>query len=755
MVLSPQEWEKEQNYLQHVLATIDYLIEETQARMLEQKKYIVEVRERIWQEIPHVARDWDELLEIFASERDILPETRSYIANQQMLKRLERARYSPYFARIDFLPKGASSVQHVYIGYCGIGKPGSDELLVYDWRSPIASMFYDFELGDAYYEGPDGLIEGTILLKRQFKIANGSIEYMFDSDLKIDDEILQRVLSRSADDKMKDIVTSIQREQNRVIRDDKSKLLIVQGVAGSGKTSIALHRAAYLLYKHRRRLTSQNILIFSPNRVFSDYISAVLPSLGEENILQMTFYDYVQGMMEDRFRVFSLNEQMEAVLTEADSAHLKAAVLSMRYKSSEKFLDLLRDFVDYFQRDGISFSDVVFDGKVVISREKLSRLYREDYAFLPVKKRLRRIWRRVRYLLRPLKRTRFETIRAGLVKDPNRVFVSEQDLVRETVIQLRREIKAALADVQKVLEFDVLNLYIGLFQDEAICDKMAEGFASRDDFEAVRRLTLEQLQAGYASYEDALAILYLKATLEGVEGLSTIKHLLIDEAQDYSLFHYEILRHLFPKCRITLLGDLNQSIYPNARIQDYSTVANILGVRDPAYVELRRSYRSTKEIVDFTSQILPNVNIEAIERHGERPHLVKVGKDQAAFIAETVKKWQGAGVESIAVICRTAAASQKVYEQLAEYQELNPRLVTIDDNRLPLGTIVLPSYLAKGLEFDGVLVPDAEEYTADDIYLFYTVCTRALHRLQLHFSDQVPLLLRQVDPALYELVTTD
>lgn len=757
MGIDHREWEKEREYLQQVLDLIDYLIAENQKRMREQRHFIMESRARTWQDVTHVNRSLDDVVEMFAAERNIAQETRSYVAIERSLERLEKAKSSPYFARIDFLPKGAQSVQKIYIGYCGIGQPGADELLVYDWRSPIASMFYDFGLGDAYYEGLDGVVEGTILLKRQFKIVDGAIQYMFDSDVKIDDEVLQRVLSRSADDKMKDIVTSIQREQNRVIRDEKSRLLIVQGVAGSGKTSIALHRAAYLMYKHRKELSAQNILIFSPNHVFSDYISAVLPSLGEENVLQMTFYDYVQKIVGERLHVHSLNEQMEAILTQRGTDNHDAALLATRYKSSPEFLTLLRDFVDYFQKDGVSFDDVVFDGKVVISGEALGRLFRDQYAFLPVKKRLQKIWRRVRYLLRPTKRARFEAIREDLAKDPPRVFVSERDLVRESAARLRRETRAALADVKKVLAFDVLALYIDLFQDQAICGRMARGFANPDEFESVQRLTLRQLKTGCALYEDALAILYLKTTLEGVQGLSAIKHLLIDESQDYSLFHYEVLRRLFPNCRVTMLGDLNQSIYPNARIGDYAAVAEIFGVRQPAYVELTKSYRSTKEIVEFTRRILPNgKTIEAIERHGDKPRLVCVGSDQVDPIAQTVRKWREAGVESIAVVCRSAEASLRVYEQLWEkHRELHPMLVTLDDEHLPPGTVVMPSYLAKGLEFDAVLLPDADQYTEDETNLFYTVCTRALHHLQLHFSGQVPLLVRNVDPDLYELVHMD
>ncbi len=747
-------WHQEQEYLQRVMEAIEEELAESKEWLDRHRKSLIETRASLWQGQQYHITEWEDVIHLAAMEREVSHETRGYVSAQEQVHRLERAKVSPFFARVDFHPNSSEAVMNIYIGFCTVGGGSLENLLVYDWRSSIAGLFYDFELGPATYDTYDGSVAGTIALKRQFKIRDGQIEYMFDSGIKVDDEVLQQVLSRSVDEKMRNIVTTIQREQNRAIRDEKSRLLIVQGAAGSGKTSVALHRAAYLLYKHRNRLNAHNILIFSPNDVFNDYISAVLPELGEENVIRTTFHEYIEKVLGPELQVQTLNEQMESVLTEADGTDKRLELSAIEYKSSAAFIDLLHQRISFLETDGVSFTDVFFAGKTIVTGVQLERLFTEQYLFLPVKKRLEKIWRRVIYLLKPHRRPRFDEIRAELAKNPPRVFVSDRDLIREAVLRLRQERKAALAEIKRRTHFSVSEFYKDLFRGKGVGNEISCDPTQQKEWTAIGQLTIERLEQGYAPYEDAMALLYLKANLEGVQELSGIRHLIIDEAQDYSRLHYEIIRRLFPNCRITLLGDLNQSIYPYAKVSGYEAAAAALGVKRSAYIQLQKSYRSTAEIVRFTRALLPaGEDIEPIERSGDKPTLVRTGsRDQIATMATAALGWRDQGVESIAFICRTAEDSRRFYEQLRHSsKELTVSLVTADDSRLSSGPVVIPSYLAKGLEFDAVLVPDVEQYGEQERNLLYTVCTRALHHLSLYYRQELPPLLQEIDPSLYKL----
>ena len=755
MSVNPQEWQEEQLYLQQVIDFVNQELVRGQQEAKSQETDIIELRTSMWEDLPRRIRQWEDLIELFTVNRDMDVKTQTYLATKRRLEFLRRAQSTPYFARIDFRAKEDDELINVYIGYGTLGDYTSDKLLVYDWRSPIAGMFYDFELGEAHYDSYDGPVEGTILLKRQYRIREGQLEYMFDSALNIADEVLQQVLSRSADDKMKNIVATIQREQNAAIRDARSRLLVVQGAAGSGKTSIALHRAAYLLYKHRNSLRAHNILIFSPNQIFTDYISAVLPELGEENVLHTTFQEYIEESLGSSFEVQSLNDQMEVVITNKDQDRYDLDLAEIEYKASSEFITLLRNYAAHFAETGVGFADVVFAGKVLFSGSELDRMYTSDYSFLPAKARLEKIWRRIVYKLKPLKRQRFEAIRRTLAADPPRVFVSERDLVRESVAQLRQELKTALGPTRQRIAWDIVEFYTALFKDEELYAQFA-GSKPPAELKEVFQLTLTRIESGFLSYGDAMALLYLKAVLEGVRELGEIRHLIVDEAQDYSLLHYEVMRKLFPRCKITLLGDLNQSIYPYSRITDYDAVAQTLGIGGITHITLSKSYRSTKDIIEFTKGILPTGEaIQAIDRAGHKPQLVKVPterREQVKIIAQDLVERRDSGAESIAVICRSAHDSRQVHLLLTEELLDTPvTLISDDDDRLRPGIVVIPSYLAKGLEFVSVLVLVAEHYAEPERKLFYTVCTRAQHHLQIYFADRLPPLLQEVSTDLYQM----
>lgn len=723
-------------------------------------------RRSMWEDLPHAVRTFEDAVELVRSTRDLAEKDRSYERYRRAVLRLERMVDAPYFGRMDFREAGEERPEQVYIGIASLVERATGSHLVYDWRAPICSIFYDFdEIGPAEYLSEGGQIRGEITLKRQYKVAGGRLDYFFDSGLKIDDEILMELLGRHADDKMRTVVTSIQREQNRAIRDDHHALLIVYGPAGSGKTSIALHRVAYLLYRHRGTLHQENVVIFSPNSVFSDYISNVLPDLGEENVLQTTFDEYVGRALGPELSIENRSAHMEFVLNGApgqDGEFRRAFPQNSRptgihLKASREFLQVLVDYVRALVGGkGIAFWDVIFAGKTVLAKETMAELYHKSYSYLPVSKRLEKIKRRVLFLLEPLQKARVEEIKErlsqGSTEPPEEIAARSRKLVAEEVALLTDEIA-------RWASFNLLVTYAALWRDPQGLKTVLAGAGAPGDLlaavDVISAQTLEALEQRRLWYEDVAPLLYLKGELEGVPALDRIQHVVIDEAQDYSPVQYAVIRRLFPRSRMTVLGDLNQSIHPYTKPVDPGTIADVLKSQSPGVVRLRKSYRSTAAIGAFCRAILGSGHdVELIERPGDKPHLICVQEgDPARAIAEDIEPLRQQGA-SVAVICKTAGEAARASERLRAYT--SAALIRADDKAFRTGTLVMPSYLAKGLEFDAVLVYDAGEkrYAGEmDRRLLYTVCSRALHHLWLYHRGRPSPLLSTVDRSLYEART--
>jgi DNA helicase-2/ATP-dependent DNA helicase PcrA len=708
-----------------------------------------ELREALTDYWENVYTDlWDEaqFVETVARQRSIAA------ASYQRQLQLRKLADSPYFARIDFAedrPGGRGPAEPIYIGIATLTDRSTGALLIYDWRSPVAGMFYDFERGRAHYQCPIGTITGLISLKRQFKITDGRMEYLFDSDIKIDDEILQQILSRSADAKMRTIITSIQREQNQIIRDDAHRFLLVQGPAGSGKTSIALHRAAFLLYRERNALTAKNILIFSPNRIFSDYISNVLPELGEENVLQTTFHDYVTRIQSQLGVVVEeRDEQLEFLYGGTADPDYAARVAGTRYKSSAGFIRMIRDYLALLEAKIRDYPGIEFLGEAIMSQEEWRRLFFQELSYLPPARRLAQIKRLIQLRLRPL----IHQLREA---EEQKIAASGEEVNERTIKALARiAVKEAMEEFIAVItnrtELDPLALYRRLYEDEELFGGLAGGRIP-PEWPAIRSFTADWLSRGQIPYEDAAAFLFFQGSLNGFPVRDRIRHLVIDEAQDYSLLQYEILKRLFPKSAWTVLGDPAQSIHPYLETVDFEAAAALLkaGSPDdanaPRVIRLTRSYRSTREIQAFCQGLLPELSpVEQIQRPGPLPRLVLVQtRDSlAAPIAGAISALRAEGWNSIAVITKTLREATEAYRGLKNRTELF--LVTPEISEFRRGAVILPSYLAKGLEFDAVLVYDVSAAIYDneaERNLLYTVCTRALHRLILYCSGEPSPLL--------------
>ncbi|MCE5234730.1 MAG: UvrD-helicase domain-containing protein [Eubacteriales bacterium] len=697
-------------------------------------------QKELWEEVGPISGSGqlEQLADFMSYIGAMKQQKRSHVFLESQKEKYARIAQSPYFGRIDFSEDGGGEKSY-YIGAFNLVDEGFD-ILVHDWRAPVSGMFYDFDVGPASYDCPKGTISGELTRKRQYKIAKGGLIYMFDSSLKIDDEVLQQILGKSADSKMKAIVTSIQREQNRAIRNESFQNLVVEGPAGSGKTSVALHRAAYLLYKHRGTVTEKEILIFSPNAVFNDYISNVLPELGEENLISATFEDFMLKALHTELKKEGYYERLEYLLAGRERPTYAARSESVRFKSSEEFRQLLKAYAEQVQKDGPAFSDLYFREKLLISAREQKKLFAEDYAFLPFARRLIKLKSRIEYLLKPMEDARKREVAAALSEQG---VADKQELAFKTAAIVAGETKDLRERVARAAAFDLIALYRAFF------DHLVSGAkeADRARFMRMRAFTLEMLGANRLYYEDQVALLYLQSAWGGVAKTSSIRFLIVDEAQDYTPLQFEIFRLLFGNASLTLLGDKNQRIQPfsGADGQGLEGLGDIFPAGSTMYLRLGKSYRSTLEITRFTRRLLGvSAPEEAVERHGEEP--VTLGfPDEAALrkrAAEDIAAFQAAGFSSVGILTRTKREAEEVYLALRRKTALKATLS--GDEAYARGAVVMPAYLAKGLEFDAVIVYNASRdnyaYGDERLYL-YTACTRALHALRVYYTGEATTLL--------------
>jgi DNA helicase-2/ATP-dependent DNA helicase PcrA len=590
---------------------------------------------------------------------------------------------SPYFGRIDFVTGENAERTPVYIGIYTFFDETMRANLIYDWRAPISSMFYDFELGEACYETPSGKICGEIVLKRQYKIREGRMEFMIENAVNIHDDILQKELSKSSDDKMKNIVATIQRDQNAVIRNETAQVMIIQGVAGSGKTSIALHRIAFLLYRFRETITSKDVLIISPNKVFADYISNVLPELGEEQIPEMGIEEVAMEVLEDKFKFQNFFQQVSFLLEKHDEAFIER----IRFKSTFAFLGKLNQYLIHIENNFFEAIELRVGRTVVPSpfiQEKFKAYHR-----IPLLKRFNEV-----------------------VKDIQQYVRSNVD--RKLTGQEKAQIWEA---VPRMVKFgNVFDLYKNFYAwaGKSELFKMAPG--------------------GMLEYADVFPLIYCKIRLEGARTYDHVKHLLIDEMQDYTPVQYAVLSRLF-KCKKTILGDINQSVNPYSA-SSAEGIEQVFPQGDT--VKLFRSYRSTWEITEFAQRIYHNPNLIAMERHGPPP-MVKGFENNITELEEIKKliaEFKKSTHQSLGIICKIQEQADFVYEEVKAHQV---HLLTADSTTFKEGIIITTAHLAKGLEFDEVIIPfaSARNYQTDvDKRMLYIACTRAMHQLTLTYSKE-------------------
>ena len=637
-----------------------------------------------------------------------------YEEEEHKILLLEKMIKSPYFARIDFKFDDEDEFEKIYIGRSSLRKNSYQEMYVYDWRSPIASVFYRFMTGEAFYDAPCGRVTGELNLKRQYEIKNGILEYFFDSDVQIVDEFLRQLLSQNTTAKMKAIVETIQHEQDVVIRDMENDLLMVQGVAGSGKTSIALHRAAYLMYQGlQTKLSANNIMIISPNSIFEQYISNVLPELGEDNVISSVFEDILSELLNGR-KIQSRNDFLENLIV--NSKYKEISRNSIEFKTSSFFREILDQFLIDIPRQWIEFEDVYYEGKCVVSGQILKdKILGRPETPLGIK-----LEQLEDYILEQI----FGTGKGRGHKE-------EKNLIKQ--------------EIQKFIKIDIVELYKILFSNEAYFYSLLQNSNPSQNIKNIWKYTKENLETDSLYYDDAIAIAYLYLKIYGTNKYKNIKQVVIDEAQDYYPLQYEIFNLLFSNAKFTILGDMKQTLAKKEDISFYEQIQKILNKKKSSLIMLDKSFRCTNEILNFSLKFIEQSSqIKSFNRNGDSPK-VYIADNSEIFIDEIVKEiklCQEKGFQSICLICKTEKNSTYLFNKIKH--KLDIQLIKNGSVSDLQGVFILPVYMSKGLEFDTVLICDADSqnyHDEDDKNLLYVACTRALHKLSLFCENEVSPLI--------------
>lgn len=672
----------QEQYLNNVLQKLEQAIGELEEKMHFRRSEIAKMQEYYWESY----NEYDEFgYEKIDNDRLLKEEMTSHGELVKTYARYQKMKDSPYFAAVTFRYDEEDEEETYYIGIGDFSPSKAEVPLVCDWRAPISSLFYDYEVGRAAFTAPAGKIYGELLRKRQYKIKQGKLLYKIDSDIVINDDILQKELSMNASARLKSIVTTIQKEQNAIIRNEKDRILVIQGCAGSGKTSVALHRVAYLLYHRRNQLSAKQILILSPNPVFSEYISHILPELGEENIMEMSFDLYAYRELKKYKDTEDRYAYLERLLTlpEKEAWSYQNQVAK---KQSKDYVLELNAFVLLLEDSLMNFRDFSYK-KIYRTEQELRILFYEKFPDIPILERIK-------------------TIAEYIIDE-------EETLSGKNLDELERGI--ILERLEKMYESkDFYSLY-NWFLEESGREPISEN-------------------ANVIPYEDVYPLLYLKHLLHGSTKRSAIRHLIVDEMQDYSYMQFLVLSKMF-SCPMTILGDREQQASPG-KLDTQSLCKEIFG-KDARLLNLTKSYRSTSEITRFANRIAGIEKDEAFERPGREPEWILSENDtemQEKIMDKLTKEQQNA-YETTAILTTTAEQAERLY--LALKEKLPVQLLSPDSSRMEKGIVITTFYLAKGLEFDSVHItyaPPEERLTDYQRQILYIGATRALHELTLYTS---------------------
>ncbi|MBP7175888.1 MAG: AAA family ATPase [Thermoclostridium sp.] len=703
---------------------------------------------------------------------DLLVNTRIQGYQAIRVKNLTKAVDKPYFSRIDFQEDTSDVLEKLYIGKVSLAREEDQKILIVDWRAPISNLYYEGRLGDAAYICPDGSIEGKLSLKRQFTIDEGKLLNIFDIDITTNDELLQSCLGANADNRLKDIVSTIQEEQNRIVRANMWKPLIVQGAAGSGKTTIALHRIAYLVYTFDKTFDPESFMIIAPNKLFLNYISEVLPELGVDRVKQTTFKDFAMDLLRKKFKIQDENEKLVSFSNSERTPEQKAVDERLkkcsRLKCSMEFKEIIDRYIAKVEKSYIPKQDFRIGRTVVYSYEEINGLFLVEYQRWPFAQRIDEIKKHLTTGLEKKKQQmKAEIQHKGFeflqkVKNSSKNPEEKQSLIQrlyqrqeEAIAELEQKVKKAVREYVKLIEKpDPAEYYKDCIRT------IVEDASPQDGFYAILpflKETSEKLfSKGFIELEDLAPMIYLKYRIYGMDEKIPVKHIIIDEAQDFSAFQIYVLRKIIKDSSFTILGDICQGIHSYRGVHSWDDIKqNVFEEKDCEILMLEKSYRTTVEIMEAANRVIDHLHQDSIPkgqpviRHGEPAKILKQKNTR-----ETVEKIKhilhteiGQQFKSAAVICKTLEECQKVYDAVRkDIQDIH--MITGKEDEYKSGVVIVPSYLSKGLEFDIVILSNANSahYQEDelDIKLLYVSMTRPLHKLFILYEGELSPLLHEV-----------
>ena len=675
MAISEVEFAKEKKILKKVQKLLGDTLSNLGDAVYEDEENLLEFKKMMWEN--STSFDEGEMQQVMTQTS---LEAEKVLQKQRYFKKLCQIKNKPYFASIVF-KDDTGKIFNIYISLTYLKDDNLNNIL-YDWRSPICSLFYDYETGPCEYKAPGGIYTGELKRKRQYKIDNNKLVGVFDNSLNIDDEVLQEVLAKESSEKMKNVVNTIQQEQNKVIRNLEDNNLIVQGIAGSGKTTVALHRIAYLLYQ-LERLSSNNILIFSPNNIFTEYISDVLPSLGEANTLQTTFADYLSTFIKEYKDVETFTNFISRYYT-----YQETYPELVKYKQSNEIIKDLDNYLEDYINNCKFITSFTENEINYIDKDEINEMLHYKYNRLPLFERVEEISKKL-----------------------SSKFYKGSGKKNKTFAKLLRENSNFKKDYIEIYK----NFWKSNFTAMKLPDSIINSFTNKK----------------VINYEDSLLFAYIKGTLEGFIYEATIKQVIIDEAQDYNRLQYIIISKIFQKADFTILGDINQNINPYYSYNSLNDLKDLFK-GDTKYLELLKTYRSSPEIIAYTNKILNLKHVNAIRRDNNKPVIIRRGvKDLKESLLNDIKALKEQ-YKSTAIITKDNIQAEKIYNLLKA--DLNISLVEASSKKFHKELIIIPAYTSKGLEFDSVIIYNDRNnsYKKNEKNLLYVACTRCQHELYIY-----------------------
>ena len=705
----------EYQYLDNIRSLLKDRIAQLERKVSGHESDIEESGYKMWDELTHVIRDFDDVASLTLYDADIARQEDDYRGTLLELRNMLSLYRIPYFGRLDFVSDRDGYRERVYVGAHSFFDRATFEPYIYDWRTPIASMFYDCNVGPAQFQSPDGTERGQVVLKRRFKIRDGKIQLMYDADSSLHDDMLGEALSENTQARLKVIIESIQQEQNRAIRDEAAGDFVIFGAAGSGKTSVGLHRFAYLLYRNRDHLNAKNFEIISRNEIFASYISDILPELGEEDAHCTVFDDIINRILPQEYRFEEYYPQAEYVLSAPDSDLRRHAIA---IKGSPAFLQFIQNyFADFtFQMPAISYGDTVLCSAEAFN-QRCAEMKRERPFDV--------VLAHARTFARTLLEDYFDQHKKEIL---NEIWRSDgdyfEDEYEEEFIRRRRDsVLNTLAEIDARNGLDLALLYPTILMQ--YCKSITGG-------DIILEQTKSALENRTLSYAEGVCLSYISALLGNFEPNLTVRQLLVDEAQDYNAFQHAILKKMYPYASFTVLADPRQSVFPGLGLK---TEEELLSLYPGCHsTKLECSYRSTGPICALASA-LTDSNIDYFERGGEIPQVV-TGAPAPQLLSDIWDSGELADYQTVGIICSTAVRAEMFFQSLS----FPATLLTSPEQVLQSGIVILPAALSKGLEFDAVIADCSD---ISDPNMLYLLCTRALHRLYLLCEKEIPPVLKR------------